>query len=49
MNRKIPQALFEGEGVIIEECMEVICHFLDFAKEAGVRKETVDYINSFIK
>lgn len=34
---------------IIEECMEVICHFSDFAKEAGIRKETVDYINSVIK
>ena len=33
---------------IIEECAEVIAHFSDFAKEAGIRKETVDYINSII-
>ena len=33
---------------IIEECAEVISHFADFAKEAGLRKETVDYINSII-
>ena len=33
---------------IIEECAEVIAHFSDFAKEAGLRKETVDYINSVI-
>ncbi len=33
---------------IAEECTEVIAHFPDFAKEAGIRKETVDYINSVI-
>lgn len=33
---------------IAEECTEVIAHFPDFAKEAGIRKETVDYINSII-
>lgn len=33
---------------IAEECTEVIAHFSDFAKEAGLRKETVDYINSVI-
>ncbi|MBD5411391.1 MAG: type II toxin-antitoxin system HipA family toxin [Treponema sp.] len=33
---------------IAEECTEVIAHFSDFAKEAGIRKETVDYINSII-
>lgn len=33
---------------IIEECAEVIAHFSDFAKEVGIRKETVDYINSII-
>ena len=33
---------------IAEECTEVIAHFPDFAKETGIRKETVDYINSII-
>ena len=33
---------------IIEECAEVIAHFSEFAKEAGLRTETVDYINSVI-
>ena len=33
---------------IAEECTKVIAHFSDFAKEAGIRKETVDYINSII-
>ena len=33
---------------IAEECTEVIAHFPDFAKEVGIRKETVDYINSVI-
>ena len=33
---------------IAEECTEVIAHFPDFAKEAGIRKETVDYINRII-
>lgn len=33
---------------IIEECAEVIDRFPDFAKEAGLRKETVDYINGII-
>lgn len=33
---------------IIEECAEVIGHFPDFAKDAGIRKETVDYIERII-
>ena len=33
---------------IIEECTEIISRFPDFAKEAGLRKETVDYISSII-
>lgn len=34
---------------IIEECAEVIGRFSDFAKEVGLQKETVDYINSVIR
>lgn len=34
---------------IIDECADVITHFSDFAKEAGLRKETVDYISGVIK
>ena len=33
---------------IIEECAKIIAHFSNFAKEAGLRKETVDYINGVI-
>ncbi|MCH5293952.1 MAG: type II toxin-antitoxin system HipA family toxin [Treponema sp.] len=34
---------------IIDECADVISHFSDFAEEAGIRKETVDYISGVIK